>query len=123
MKRLLAVAKYEFLMQVRRSALWISTLIVILLEVWDLFPNAYNFHRLNNLPNHFYIAGKVAEQGGELLLLITMFLVADRILRDKKLKTTEVIMATPISHVSYVLGKYLGNLLAVAIMPAFCFQL
>lgn len=118
MKELLAVARYEFIMQTRRAAFWISTLLVLAIEIWDTFPSDYNFHRLNNLSNHYYTASKIAEQGGELLLIIAVFLVGDRILRDKKVRTSEVIMAAPVTQTSYVLGKYLGNLAAALLMPA-----
>jgi ABC-2 type transport system permease protein len=120
---MLGVARYEFRMQIRRPAVWIT---MILLEA--LMIGIYSRGRFINT----YIATLVAQNS---LLYILAFwtitlnrllpvgigvLLADRLPRDRRTKVDELLTSLPGKLSARLVGKYLGSMIATLI-PMFAF--
>lgn len=115
--------RYEFLMQLRRKALWIgfvlfgAVLLTVLLGplAGDVGqspgPGAPNYTRADVL-----IEWTV---GCQFILLVGAgLLLADRTPRDRRTKTIEVLRTTPAPDWTRLFGKYLGAVLAT-LLPIF----
>lgn len=113
MNKMLAIARYELLMQVRRTGFWILTIVALALLLMDTFPHNLNM-RMEFFANHYYVAGKIFADGLNLLAIIMLFLVSDRVIRDSKsVAVYDVLMCTPVTKNQYLFGKFLGNLSAM----------
>jgi ABC-2 type transport system permease protein len=111
-----AALRYEFRMQARKRSVWLVPLLSALLFVLiggslmrDLFD-----------PEEARTTAKAAaiDLGIQLNALLTIgfgCLLADRIVRDDRLRVTPVLDATPAGHGSRLAGKYLGTAAATAI--------
>lgn len=121
-KVLRGVARYEFLMQIRRPALWLAFLIFALLssrivtgQLRD--PNFTAMHF-----SVFQLAAALAEQTNWLAPLGIGILLADRLPRDRRTRVEEVLNSLPGSLKARLWGKYLGTLLA-SLVPSFLLYL
>jgi hypothetical protein len=99
------VLRYEYLMQMRRWGLWISSLVLSGLIYFFILQ------KLPTLP--WLLAIDLAAPLNILMPLAAGILVADRFPRDFRLGVSEVLNASLPSSRPLVLGKYLGSLLAV----------
>lgn len=101
------VIGYEFLMQVRRLALWIA---FGLLGALVIVANNANYSpKDSNLPYTRYDIVVNRADGAALLLALGVgLLLADRLRRDRRIHVDEVVRATPLTTATRVLGKYVG---------------
>lgn len=107
--------KYEFLMQARRKALWISMAIFSITEMyvggmapWDALPTASRSQVLANWAMMLQL----------LFPVVFGILMADRLPRDSRLNVSELIRTAPTPSALHLLGKYLGSAFATA-LPIF----
>lgn len=128
-----ATLRAEIAMQWRRWGLWVAfTCAAALLAVLTIQAAIYLHHLpptslyvrqhytytdLNNIMLY-----NTATYGSIFFGLIVALLVVDRVGRDRSLGMFELQRATPQGHAGYVLGKFLGNYLAVLI-PTFLIYL
>jgi ABC-2 type transport system permease protein len=121
---LAGVFAYEFRMQIRRSALWITML---------LFTA---FYVLSHIVNILYVnptspadvlrstaIDRVLVWAGLINLLLPIavgILIADRLPRDRRTKMEELLTSTPSALGTRIAGKYLGSTLAT-ILPVLLF--
>jgi len=114
----LGVLRYEFRMQIRRPALWITmalfTLLIIgigggggILRV-DLLQNAESRSLLNLL-------AQWAFRINTFFPIAVGVLLADRLPRDRRTKTEELFATAPGALSARLLGKYFGTMLATLI--------
>ncbi len=116
MKTIWGIAYQEFRLQCRRPALWIALVVVTALMMWETFPNAENFQRLSALGNSAYAAARLFDLGIPPLAIVAVILTADRLRIDRSVAA--VLWTTPRMTVSrYVLGKTVGSLAAVSLLP------
>ncbi|TQS43763.1 hypothetical protein [Cryptosporangium phraense] len=116
---MIASLRYEFRMQVRKRSVWIVPALTLLLFVLiggsllrDLFdPNEAP-------PDARTAVTGLAVQIHGLLSIGFGCLLADRLIRDDRLRVAPILDATPTSPRRRLLGKYLGTAAATAI-PVF----
>src|SRR6185312_13464074 len=117
------VMRYEFLMQIRRPALWLAFLIFALLGARTVVDQV-SFYM--TLPIIHYTslqwAAFLAVLTNWLAPLGVGILIADRLPRDRRTRVEEVLNSLPGTLRMRVLGKYLGTLLA-SLVPSFLFYL
>ncbi len=104
--------RYEFLMQIRRPALWITFALfalVLPIRTWTPWDPA-----LGDNPVAFLVAAwSLAVQF--LHPIAFGLLLADRLPRDRRTRTTELLETLPASPGERYLGKYLGATLATLV--------
>lgn len=127
-----ATGRTEFVMQWRRAGLWLAaggcTALLLLLTAQGAIYFA-------NLPldswyatytpvelEHVLLYNTTAN-GSLFLGIVIALLVVDRLKRDQQLSMAELQQATPQGHVPYVLGKFLGNYVAILIPMFLCYLL
>ena len=112
----LAALRYEFRMQVRKRAVWLvpalSVLLVLLIGA-SLFRDLFD-------TSEGQVAAKTAMIGLGLQLNALLpigygCLLADRLIRDDRLRVASILDATPARQGPRLLGKYLGAATATAI--------
>lgn len=109
MNKMLAVTKYEYKMQIKRTASWIVLLFIAAAAMMDCLPIASNLARLEFLSDIRYYVRRVFSFDGLLLLFGILFLTAGCLVDDRKSGRRDLFMAAPIGKVSYIVGKLLGN--------------
>jgi len=115
----ITVAKCEWKMQIRNIGFWLLLALALTVSILDCFPSASNMARLDNqLTDHGYVVTRVIKDSLVLMLFGFVFLVSNRIRRDKSLGVAELYMASPISKAQYVFGKIAANLLIALLLSA-----
>jgi hypothetical protein len=112
---LLAVCRYEFRMQARKRSLWLAMLLlagVVALTQGDRGPR----HAEAGAPAGEVMAGWALLFGIVVPIGFGMVL-ADRLLRDRRLNTAGLLESLPLGPRVLLAGKYLGGLAATA-LPA-----
>lgn len=111
MSRLLSIAKFEYKMQIKRTAGWLVLLFVLVSSMMDCLPTAANLTRIEFLGDIHYYVRRVFAFDGLILLFGILFLTAGRLIDDRKSHRRDLFMAAPMGKASYIGGKLLGNLL------------
>ncbi|MGZ3582963.1 MAG: ABC transporter permease [Ktedonobacterales bacterium] len=111
---LLGAMRYEFLMQIRRIALWVGMLF--------LYPFCFNhfndlFLDSNFFPSARYSLGQWAQFIALFFPLAAGLLLADRFTRDRKTRVDELLTTTHSTISARLAGKYLGSALATLVPP------
>lgn len=127
MSEFLGVVKYEFRMQIRRPSLWISFGLIAVYGYFVMGGGATQLYASlqQELASHsllYTVVDSVAT--GELILpLCVGCLLADRLVRDRRVKVDELFttMDTPLH--TRLWGKYIGALIAtiVPLLLVLCF--
>lgn len=109
---LLGAARYEFLMQIRRIALWVGMLF--------LYPFCFNhfnsfFLDSSTIPSARFSLGQWTQFIGLFFPLAAGLLLADRFTRDRKTRVDEVLTTTQSALGARLAGKYIGSSLATLI--------
>jgi hypothetical protein len=116
----------EIVMQWRRWGLWLafaaSAAVIALIYVSraPTFKHTLVFRELHFTPTdfvNFFVYGTTT-YSDMLFAMVAALLVADRLMRDKTSGMSELQRATTQGYPLYVLGKFVGNLIAV-LVPAF----
>ncbi|PZR99333.1 MAG: hypothetical protein DLM69_07470 [Candidatus Chloroheliales bacterium] len=103
--------RYEFRMQLRRPAVWTLILVVgVLLGILYLLPDPTD-------PAYVTVAERTQLFNGFLPIAYGI-LLADRLARERRLHTDELLASLPASVDSRLWGKYLGAVAATAIPAA-----
>ena len=76
----------------------------------DCLPTAANMARVEFLGEIHYYVKRVFAFDGLILLFGLMFLMAGRLVDDRKTRVKDLLMAAPVHKKAYVGGKLLGNL-------------
>lgn len=111
MNKFLSITKYEYKMQIKRIAGWAVLLFVLGSAMMDSLPTASNMARVEFLYDIHYYVRRVFSFDGLILLFGLMFLMAGRLVGDRKTGQRDLFMATPIGKSCYIGGKLLGNFL------------
>lgn len=112
------VSRYEFLMQIRRPALWITMLLFALLIIGIgggggiVHPDLLNKGEARPLLN---ILAQWAYRINTFFPIAVGVLLADRLPRDRRTKSEELFATTPGALSARLLGKYSGTMLATLI--------
>lgn len=108
----IAVARYELVMMLRKRSLWLTNAVIVLLLV--LF-NARGWGDVLRDPD-------VRETVASTVFLFNLMLpvgygclLADRLIRDDRLGVAPILDATPVSPAGRLVGKYLGVCAACAV--------
>lgn len=107
-------ASYEFRMQIRRKAVWITTLLFGLL-VFTGGTNPWNLPDDTPLTEVVVIWSEVLQMFMPVALGV---LLADRVPRDRRTRASELLDAVPATPGGRLLGKYAGATLAT-LVPMF----
>jgi hypothetical protein len=118
-----ATTRYELLMQLRKPAVWIATLIPFGLFAVLAMMNTQGLDRLTSNTNPK--TWMVEAMGWFVAPLAMVFgiVLADRLVRDRKLGVAELLDTTPTGGGSRLTGKYLGSCAATAVPPALVYLL
>ena len=113
-----ASASYELRMQLRKPAIWIATVIPFALFAVLAVMDTQNLERLTqDTDPKTWIADGMG-WFTPLLAMVFGFVLADRLVRDRKLGVAPLLDVTPSSRGARLLGKYLGSCAATAVPPA-----
>jgi len=110
--------RYEFLMQIRRPALWLAFLACALLLARGVINQLDNPYALQMHLTIWQTAAMLTLFTNLLLPLGVGILLADRLARDRRTRVEEILNTLPGTLRSRLLGKYLGTMLA-SLVPAF----
>ena len=111
MSKLLTIAKFEYKMQIKRAAGWLVLFFVLVSSMAECLPTSANIARLEFIEDIHYYVRRVFSLDGLLLLFGILFLVASRLVDDRKSQRRDLFMAAPVGKANYICGKLLGNLL------------
>ena len=115
---LFGVINYEFRMQFRRRALWITFLCIALLF---LIRGGIHFFLVFALSQPLLpLVANWARSLNFLLPIVAGVLLADRLARDRKTRVDELFTSTPGALSVRLAGKYVGSTLAT-LLPIFLF--
>lgn len=113
---LIGVLDYEFRMQIRRRAVWITFICFALLI-------SSGFRELLFNPRHFSLLTQVLQLTSNVNAIFPIcvgVLLADRLPRDRRFKVNELFTSLPGALSIRLAGKYLGSTLAT-LVPMFAF--
>ncbi|MHB1134419.1 MAG: ABC transporter permease [Chloroflexota bacterium] len=116
MRQVLAVARYEYAMGVRRWGMWVAFALAGLPYIINAPSESRGLVAPGTDPRP--IVATMAIMLNVLMPLVGGIVLADRLARDQRLGVRELLWATPLSRAGYVLGKYAGGLLMV-LTPVF----
>lgn len=110
-----AVARYEYHMAIRRWGMWLAMAIA---AVPYVLPAATEPIKADSAAAFcaewmWAFAGNTVLQLNLLIPIIAGIVMADRLPRDMRLGTRELLASTPLRRPAYVLGKYVGAVAAV----------
>ncbi|HXR66764.1 MAG TPA: hypothetical protein VN729_12605 [Ktedonobacteraceae bacterium] len=116
---LLGVARYEFRMQVKRPGIWITFAVVTFYIIFIAMGGPGEVSKdikenIAHLPLLIYMAD-FTYSVNQYLPIFFGCLLADRLVRDRRLKTEEIMNTTGASVGTRLLGKYFGNLCATIV--------
>jgi hypothetical protein len=110
--------RYEYRMQVRRPAVWIAVALITLLVLGRAF--AGNLVGFQSIPAFFSTAfpleANVVAIGGYFLPVVFGILLADRLPREHRLGTLELLESLPVGSGLRLWGKYVGAM-AATLLP------
>ncbi len=111
-----AVTWYELKMRWRSGGYWI---VLLLVNAYALFvASPLNYRSEEDLP-HFrsswFMAGQSFTAATTLMAGLGVFLVADRILRDRTLQTWECLRVKGVFSDAYVMGKWAASFLSLCL--------
>ena len=113
MRGLLAVSRYEFRMQVRKRSLWLATLPLaglVTLSQGEAGPR----YLPDTAPAREVMSGWALVFGLMMPIAFGMVL-ADRLVRDRRLNTVALLESLPTGQGVLLAGKYLGGVAATAL--------
>jgi len=112
----LGVLRYEFRMQIRRPALWITMILFTLLIV-GVGGGVFRGELLRNAESRplLTLLAQWAYRINTFFPIAVGVLLADRLPRDRRTKTEELFAAAPGALSTRLLGKYFGTMLATLI--------
>lgn len=117
--------RYEFRMQIRRPALWITTaticLVLVRFEHMHLEDMLFVAHS-SLYPTAIQRSAAWADSINRLLPIVVGVLLADRLSRDRRTGVAELLDTTPAPLFARLIGKYLGSTLAT-LLPVFVFYM
>lgn len=111
-----AALRYEFRMQVRKRAVWLVpglTILVLLLIGSSLLRDLFDPVEGRTVAKEAVVS--LGLQLNALLPIVYGCLLADRLVRDDRLRVAPVLDATPTSRGARLLGKYVGAAAATAV--------
>lgn len=118
MRETFGVLRYEYLMQIRRWGLWISSFVLVGLIYFFLLGGLLQKYQLPGSSQQPWLAAiDLAAPLNIFAPVAAGILVADRFPRDFRLGINELLKASLPSARPLVIGKYLGSLLAVLTPP------
>jgi ABC-2 type transport system permease protein len=117
-KALWGVLRYEYTMQIRRPALWLTFLGLTLLMLRIVLSTASDPERLPLRSSTLSLAVVFTGILNILAPLAVGIFLADRLPRDRRTRVEELLNTMPEAPGLRVLGKYLGSTLAT-LTPAF----
>jgi ABC-2 type transport system permease protein len=119
MREMMATARYEYLMQIRRWGLWISLILTVGVFFMVLLRVVVGTPAIlaDNASNSWRLATSLIEEFNFFAPVAAGILVADRFTRDRVLGTSELINSSLLSRLPLVLGKYIGSVLAIFTPP------
>ncbi|QBD83040.1 hypothetical protein EPA93_46595 [Ktedonosporobacter rubrisoli] len=117
----LGAFNYEFRMQIRRAAVWITMTLIMLMFVGLISRGLFDYI-LSQMRTMRVLTMLVfwTNLVNSLLPIVVGCLLADRLPRDRKYKVQELLQALPGSMGARITGKYIGGMLAT-LVPLFAF--
>jgi ABC-type transport system involved in multi-copper enzyme maturation permease subunit len=112
------IARHEFAMSLRRVGPWLAYGMIFLFYALGLdSPDGNGLIKLLTGRAVLLEAGETVYMFNMLMPLVAGILAADRMQRDVRLNLRELQLSAPLKRWKYILGKYLGVLLAL-LLPA-----
>src|SRR5579884_326437 len=113
---------YEFRMQIRRRALWITMGLIVFLLVGILSRQPRILDAITHL-NSFPLLNDVVMWASMINIVLPVgvgIMLADRLPRDRRMKVDELFASLPGALSARLNGKYLGSMFA-SLAPVFAF--
>lgn len=117
MHQWLGVLRYEYRMSTRRASLWIIFGLLLVSYLTNMLMPPMLIEQAPTESQVLSFAGTLGFFLNLFSPLIGGILIADRLVRDRKLGMEQLLQSTPLSRGAYLSGKYLGALLSI-ITPA-----
>ena len=115
MERFWGIVRAEFRMSIQRKGFWLVYVLLFVFYGIDiaLMPGEFGLPATSRYKDVVEYAGFMVFFFQLFCPLVTGIAAADRLVRDRKLGTMELLRSTPISRWTYILGKYVGVLAAL----------
>jgi len=120
LRALIGVFRCEYGMSIRRLSLWVGFGILIVPYLTSMLLPPDLAGQLPAEGDVFPYAATFAFMLNLFMPVIGGILVADRLVRDKKLGVDELLSSTPLNRWTYLGGKYLGALLSISTPVLLC---
>ena len=111
----LGALRYEYLMQSRRRAIWVTFLLFALAIIGFLFAIPPQWHEALSHLNRYSLREVIVNWASYLNYLTPVLvgvLLADRLPYDRRTKMNELLVTVPGALDARIWGKYIGSLLA-----------
>ena len=105
-----AVCRYEFRMQVRKRALWVSTLLLALVMILTQGDRGPRYAGAEATARE--VMGQWATLFSLLIPLAFGVVLADRVVRDRRLGVRALLTSLPVTDGRLLAGKYVGGVAA-----------
>lgn len=109
MRKIFAIAHYEYKMLMTRWATWGVFLASLVISLMDNYPSAHNLARLEFLCQPAYFLYRTICFDALILVFGLLFLLSGRFPTDRKYGLHHLLMTFPIQKGQYLSGKLLGG--------------
>jgi ABC-type transport system involved in multi-copper enzyme maturation permease subunit len=116
-----AAASYELRMQLRKPAIWIATVLPFALFTVLAMMGTQNLDRLTSDTDPKTWLADSMGSFTPLFAMVFGFVLADRLVRDRKLRVAPLLDVTPSGRGARLVGKYLGACAATGVPLALVF--
>lgn len=117
MNRFFGIVFYEYFMSIRRWGIWIIFGLVFGVYFFTLVAGPSGMANLQDDAGLWLYIAQMTYKFNILLPAVAAIAHADRLVRDLKIGTIELLQSAPLDRRAYILGKYLGSLCS-ALTPA-----
>ncbi len=114
------VFRYEFMMGIRRTGIWLAYTLLFLFYYFALFSSRRFLENAQmSMRELWEMSALIAFMFNLFLPVIAGISAADRVIRDRQLHTAELLQSSGVTSQVHLLGKYAGSVSSLT-LPVLC---